>query len=173
MVDSKQTRRSAPRARGDAQARLRKDLVELLRGGAAHVGWEKAFAGIPPRLRVASPAPGHHTLWELLEHMRLAQEDILRYTQDPGWVSPKWPEGYWPKRQPTDAQWKASLAAFRRDLADVVALVEDPSHDLLALIPHGEGRSYLREVLLVADHNAHHLGQVLSARRLLGDWRDR
>lgn len=171
MAEAMKKRRTTRAAGADGQARLRKDLVELLRGGGAHVRWEKAFAGVPPALRTASPGPGHHTLWELLEHMRLAQEDILRYTLDPGWVSPKWPEGYWPKAQPTDGQWKASLAAFRSDLAQIVALVEDTSLDLLGLIPHGEGRSYLREVLLVADHNAHHLGQVVSARRLLGNWK--
>jgi uncharacterized damage-inducible protein DinB len=153
------------------EERLRRQVVELLRGGGAHATWDEALDGLPPAHRAAEPRRGLHTIWQLVEHARIAQEDILRYTLDPGWVSPKWPEGYWPKEQPTDAQWKASLAAFRRDLAEVVALVEDPSRDLLALIPHGEGRSYLREVLLVADHNAHHLGQVLSARRLLGDWR--
>ncbi len=156
-------------AAGDA--RLRRDVVEVLEGGHAHVGWEKAFASIPGALRAAPPGPGLHTLWELLEHMRLAQEDILRYTLDPSWVSPKWPQGYWPKAAPTEARWKASLKAFGSDLAEVVALVEDTSRDLTALIPHGEGRSYLRQVLLVADHNAHHLGQVVSARRLLGNWK--
>ncbi len=171
MAQSKKKSRPAAPARGDGQAQLRKELVELLRGGHAHVGCEKAFAGIPPEHRTASPGPSHHSLWELLEHMRLAQEDILRYALDPRWKSPKWPEGYWPKAQPTGAQWKASLAAFHGDLHAEVALVEDRSRDLLALLPHGEGRSSLRQVLLVADHNAHHQGQVVSARRLLGNWK--
>jgi uncharacterized damage-inducible protein DinB len=152
--------------------RLRKDVVDLLRGGAAHVRWEQALAGLPPAHRAAPPRRGLHTIWELLEHVRIAQEDILRYATEPGWKSPPWPAGYWPSvKQPTAKQWKASLAAFRRDLDAVVAMVLDPAVDLSAVIPHGEGgHTYLREALLVADHNAHHLGQVVLARRLLGDW---
>ncbi len=103
--------------------------------------------------------------------MRIAQEDILRYTLAPGWRSPKWPEGYWPRtKRPTPAEWKASVAGFGRDLDEVIALARDPKRDLTARIPHGEGRSYLRQVLLVADHNAYHLAQIVTARRLLGDW---
>jgi uncharacterized damage-inducible protein DinB len=152
---------------------LRSDVVELLRGGSAHVPWEQALAGLAPAHRAASPGRGLHTVWELVEHMRLAQEDILRYALEPGWRSPAWPSGYWPSvKQPTAKQWKASLAAFRRDLEAVVAMVLDPKVDLTAALPHGEGgHTYLREVLLVADHNAHHLGQVVVARRLLGDWK--
>ena len=153
------------------ELQLRDDLVELLKGGSAHLTWNQAFDGLRPKNRAASPAPGLHTIWQLLEHMRIAQEDILRYTLEPGWRSPKWPDGYWPSlARPTAAQWRASLEGFARDLEQVVALVRDPARDLSARIPHGEGHSYLREVLLVADHNAHHLGQVVTARRLLGDW---
>jgi uncharacterized damage-inducible protein DinB len=153
--------------------RLRNDVVELLRGGSAHATWERALAGLAPAHRAASPGRGLHTIWQLVEHMRIAQEDILRYALEPGWKSPKWPAGYWPSvKQPTGTQWKASLDAFRRDLEAVVAMVLDPAVDLTAAIPHGErGHTYLREALLVADHNAHHLGQVIQARRLLGDWR--
>lgn len=150
---------------------LRKDVVELLRGGSAHVTWEQALAGLAPAHRAASPGRGLHTIWEVVEHVRIAQEDILRYALEPGWKSPDWPAGYWPSvSQPSGRQWKASLAAFRRDLAAVVAMVLDPALDLTAVIPHGEGgHTYLREALLVADHNAHHLGQVIAARRRLGD----
>ena len=153
--------------------RLRSDVVELLRGGKAHVTCEQALAGLAPAHRAARPGRGLHTIWQLVEHMRIAQEDILRYALEPGWQSPKWPAGHWPSvKQPTAKQWKASLAAFRRDLEAVVAMVLDPAVDLTGLIPHGEGsHSYLREALLVAGHNAHHLGQVIVARRLLGDWK--
>jgi uncharacterized damage-inducible protein DinB len=152
--------------------RLRADLVELLEGGSAHLRWERALQGLAPELRAASAGPGLRTIWELFEHMRIAQEDILRYTRDPGWKSPEWPEGYWPSvRKPTDAQWRRSVAGFRRDLSDVIALVRDRKVDLTARIPHGEGRTALREVLLVADHNAYHLGQIVQARRRLGAWK--
>ena len=152
---------------------LREDVVELLRGGSAHVTWERALAGLAPARRAASPGRGLHTIWRLVEHMRITQEDILRYALEPGWKSPQWPAGYWPSvKAPTGKQWKASLAAFGRDLEAVVAMVLDPALDLTAVIPHGEGgHTYLREALLVADHNAHHLGQVIEARRRLGDWK--
>jgi uncharacterized damage-inducible protein DinB len=153
-------------------AGLRKQLVELLEGGHAHVPWRKALAGVAQRDRAASPGPGQHTLWELLEHLRIAQEDILRYTLSARWRSPRWPDGYWPRtKRPTAAQWRASVAAFGRDLGEVVALARDPARDLTARIPHGEGRTYLRQLLLVADHNAYHLGQFVATRRLLGNWK--
>ena len=103
--------------------------------------------------------------------MRLAQEDILRYTLDPAWKSPAWPEGYWPAQpDPRDDEWNASVSVFEADLQHVVALTRDASRDLTAAIPHGEGRTYLRQILLVADHNAYHLGQIVQTRKLLGAW---
>lgn len=153
-------------------SRLRRDLVELLEGRGAHVDARTAFADLAPELRGARPIADGHTIWEILEHLRIAQEDILRYTLDAGWTSPSWPEGYWPEADsPTEEEWDRSLAAFSRELEEVVALVKDPATDLTAEIPHGEGRSYLREVLLVADHNAYHVGQVVEIRRLLGAWK--
>ena len=152
--------------------RLRKDLVELLKGGSAHLTWEQALKGLPSKLRGASPGRGLHTIWELFEHLRIAQEDILRYTQDTRWKSPEWPTGYWPSaRKPTEAGWRKSVAGFRRDLEETIALVLDQRVDLTAGLPGGEGRTALREVLLIADHNAHHLGQIVTARRLLGAWK--
>jgi hypothetical protein len=110
-----------------------------------------------------------------LEHMRIAQEDILRYTLDAAWQSPEWPGGYWPPPAPadriTDEMWEASVKAFFSDLEEVIKLVSDPDIDLTASIPHGDGKTYLREVLLVADHNAYHLGQIVQTRKLLGDWK--
>jgi uncharacterized damage-inducible protein DinB len=153
-------------------SRLRKDLVELLSGHGAHVGVDAAFADLAPEHRAARLSEDGHTIWELLEHLRIAQEDILRYTLEPGWKSPEWPDGYWPEVEaPTEEQWQGSLAAFRRDLEAVATLVRDPARDPTAEIPHGEGRSYLREVLLVADHNAYHAGQVVEIRRSVGAWK--
>lgn len=151
---------------------LRQNLIELLRGGHAHVTPKQALDGLDPALRNARAANGLHSVWEELEHLRIAQEDILRYTLDASWVSPDFPEGYWPKEagELTEEAWTASVAAFFADLEAVVKLVEDQSLDLTAEIPHGEGRTYLREVLLVADHNAYHLGQIVQTRKALGDW---
>jgi uncharacterized damage-inducible protein DinB len=109
-------------------------------------------------------------VWEELEHLRLAQEDILRYTLDQGWVSPEWPQGYWPRQDPTDEAWAASRSRVQADLEELLALVRDPQRDLTARLPKGEGRTYLRQVLLVADHNAYHLGQIVQTRKLLGAW---
>jgi hypothetical protein len=115
-----------------------------------------------------------HSVWELLEHMRLAQEDIVEYTLDPGWVSPPFPEGYWPdtsKRVSVKA-WDESVSGFLTGLRKVIKLVRNPRIDLTAKIPHGEGRTYLRQALLVADHNAYHLGQIVDVRKALGDWKE-
>lgn len=153
-------------------AALRENLIELLRGGSAHLTPEQVFAHLPPELRTRRPPGGLHSIWELLEHMRIAQEDILRYTLDPSWVSPPFPEGYWPANPdslPDDA-WEKSLTQFQSDLQEVIALVQNPEVDLTAEIPHGEGRTYLREILLVADHNAYHLGQIVDVRKALGAW---
>ena len=152
--------------------RLRKDLIELLKGGHAHASAERIIQGISHRARQTRPSAGSHTIWELLEHARLAQEDILRYTLDPDWVSPKFPEGYWPgdSKPPTESDWDNSVANFLRDLGDVIKIVEDDRIDLTAVIPHTEGHTYLREILLVTDHNSYHLGQIAQIRKELGDW---
>src|SRR5215211_3279146 len=151
---------------------LRENLVELLRSGHAHVAPEKALADIEPRLRNVRPAEGLHSVWEELEHIRIAQEDILRYTLDAYWRSPEWPSGYWPQETANliDATWAASVSRFFADLEEVIRLAEDESVDLTAKIPHGEGRTYLRQVLLIADHNAYHFGQIVQTRKALGNW---
>ncbi len=155
------------------EKRLRRQIVDLVRGGGAHLTWDQALDGLRPANRAKVPRPGLHSVWQLVEHIRIAQEDILRYALEPGWKSPKWPDGYWPVvKEPTPQEWKASLASFRRDLEAVVEMVLDPAVDLSTVIPHGEGgHTYLREALLVADHNAYHLAQVVDARRLLRDWK--
>ncbi|HEY1866195.1 MAG TPA: DinB family protein [Candidatus Acidoferrales bacterium] len=151
---------------------LRKQLVDLLRGGNAHVDFEKAIAGLPAKLRGARVPSLPYSAWGLLEHLRLAQWDILEFVRNPKHVSPKWPEGYWPKDDaPADsAAWNASVAAFRRDLNALQALVKNPATNLSAAIPHGDGQTILREALLAADHNAYHLGEMVALRRLLGAW---
>ena len=153
---------------------LRKHLLELLDGGSAHLDFDKAVAGLPPKLRGAKPAGAPHSPWELLEHLRIAQWDILEFSRNPKHTSPEWPKGYWPATEaPADAKaWEKSLKAFRADLAALKELVANRSTDLYARIPHGEGQTILREALLVADHNAYHLGQLVLLRRLLGAWKD-
>ena len=151
---------------------LRENLVELLRGGHAHTTAEKALAGVKPELRNKRPAEGLHSVWEELEHLRIAQEDILLYTIDESWKSPEFPAGYWPAKveSVTDEMWSASVKDFFDDLEELVRLAENTGIDLTAKIPHGEGRTYLRQILLTADHNAYHLGQLVQTRKALGDW---
>ena len=150
---------------------LRDELVKLLTEEQGHVQFEGVLKGVAPGNRHRR-APGlDHTVWELLEHLRIAQEDILRYTLDPAWPELQFPRDYWPTDGPQDdAAWDASIAAFRRDRDEVVALVRDAGRDLTAKVPHGDFRTYLRQVLLVADHNAYHLAQIVQVRRALGDW---
>jgi hypothetical protein len=157
----------------DAQNRsLRQHLLYLLQGGGAHVKFDDVIAGIPPKLRGQKPAGLPHSLWMLLEHMRIAQWDILEFSRNPKHISPKWPEGHWPRTEapPSPAAWNASIKKFRQDLKATQNLLNNPKTDLFARIPWGDGQTILREALLVADHNAYHLGQMLDARRLLGAW---
>ena len=151
---------------------LREHLVNLLSGRGAHVDWKVSFSGIPPKMRGVRPKGVPYSLWELLEHMRIAQWDILEFSRDAKHVSPEWPKGYWPGTPaPANAKaWDKSIKLFSRDLAAMKKLVANPKTNLFARIPHGTGQTVLREVLLVADHNSYHLGQVLTVRRLLGIW---
>jgi hypothetical protein len=151
---------------------LREHLLELLGGGHAHLDFEKAIAGLPVALRGARPPGLPHTPWRLVEHMRIAQWDILRFSVDPAHVSPEFPDGYWPAGDaPPDANaWDRSVAAFRADLQAMKDLVSKPDTELFKPIQHGQGQTILREALLIADHNAYHLGQLVTVRRLLGAW---
>jgi DinB family protein len=151
---------------------LRDHLLYLLQSGGAHAGFDNVIAGLPPDLR-GEKAPGlPHTVWQLLEHLRIAQWDILEFSRSREHASPEWPEGYWPATAaPPDAEaWDQSVESFRRDLKAMQELVDDPATDLYAKIPWGEGQTILREALLVADHNAYHLGQIVSVRQALGAW---
>jgi hypothetical protein len=157
----------------DSLRPLREHLVWLLDGGNAHTDVEAAVADLSPKFYGAKPPNVPYSPWRLLEHMRIAQWDILEFCRNSRHVSPAWPDGYWPAGDapPDEAAWKHSLDQFRADLAAMRDLVNDPATDLLKPIPHGEGQTLLREALLVADHNAYHLGQFVVVRRALGAWK--
>jgi hypothetical protein len=151
---------------------VREHLLNLLRGRGAHLDPQAVIADFPEDLRGARPPGLDRTPWQLLEHLRIAQWDILEFSRDPDHLSPTFPEGYWPEFEtPSDAgAWERSVESFGRDLEQMQELVGDPQIDLLTPIPHGQGQTVLREALLVADHNAYHLGQLVILRRLLGAW---
>jgi hypothetical protein len=151
---------------------LRKHILDLLSSSHAHADFDAAVAGFPIRGAGEKPAEAGHSAWELLEHLRLAQWDILEFSRNPKHVSPEWPSGYWPPAPapPDAAAWRQSVQSFRKDLKAMQKLVADPATDLFAPIPHGDGQTILREALLVADHNAYHIGQLVLLRKLLGVW---
>ena len=161
------------RAAAGADDALRAHLRRLLDWQDAHAGFDAAVDGVPPRLRGVRPEGSAHSPWELLEHLRLTQADILDFCRNPAYAERTWPDDYWPRgpAPPTPAAWDESVAAFRRDRAALQQLAADTSLDLFATIPHGTGQTYLRELLLVADHNAYHLGQLVAVRRQLGAWK--
>jgi hypothetical protein len=152
---------------------VREQVISLLRGGHAHITFEDAVKNIAPEFRGVKPKGAEHTGWELLEHMRICQWDILEFSRDPKHVSPDWPKGYWPKTEkpPSDAAWKKSIDSINKDREAMIQLVSDPKTDLYTKIPHGTGQNILREALLIADHNAYHLGQLVLLQRLLGAWK--
>jgi hypothetical protein len=151
---------------------VRKQVVYLLGDGGAHVDFETAIARFPAKLRGARITGAPHTAWQLLEHLRIAQWDILEFSRNPAHVSPKFPEGYWPRTDapPSMRAWNESVRAFQRDLRAMIRLASNPKTDLFARIPHGDGQTILREALLVADHNAYHIGQLILLRKLLDAW---
>jgi len=153
---------------------VREELIWLLEGGHAHTKFDDVVADFPKGLVGKRPEGVPYSAWELLEHLRLAQEDILRFSQSADWVSPGWPKGYWPAKPapPHDGDWNQSIRAIHKDLAEFVALIRDPAQDLHKKFPWGSGQTLMREALLVADHNSYHLGQLVLVRRLLGAWRD-
>ena len=151
---------------------IRDHILKLLKGRQGHVDFETVLANLPRESQGKKPEGAPHTPWQLLEHMRIAQGDILEFSRDPEHVSPKFPEGYWPSSEapPDEGAWQKSMTSFADDLQAMADLVADPSTDLYARIPHGSGQTILRNALLVADHNAYHLGQLVLLRRLLGVW---
>jgi len=152
--------------------RLREHVVNSLQGGQAFVPIEKAINNVSPAVRNKKPNENLHSIWEELEHIRIAQEDILQYVINPEWQSPKWPEGYWPKLNInlSDKQWEKTYNGFINDLNKVIELVNNPKIDLLAIIPHTTAHTYLREFSIIVEHNAYHLGKIVDIRKALGDW---
>ena len=151
---------------------LRQNLEYLISGGGAHAKFDDAIKNFPPDLRGTKPEGFPHSAWMLLEHMRIAQWDILEFSRDRKHKSPNWPQGYWPKTAvpPSTTAWNKSIQQFRADQQALIDLVANPKTDLFAKIPWGDGQTILREALLVADHNAYHLAQIVDVRRLLGAW---
>ena len=153
----------------DESAILRKQLLDAIRGHQAHIEFSAAVKDFPPELQGKKPAGAPHSAWQLLEHLRIAQSDILEFSRNPKHESPNWPEGYWPTSEaPPNAQdWTQSVASFEHDRKELMALVEDPQLDLFQRFPHGQGQTLLREALLVASHNSYHLGQLVFLKKML------
>lgn len=152
---------------------LRERLVRSLRGGQAFVSYEKALSGVNPKLINARTNGALHSVYEELEHMRIAQNDLLYYCFDEGWEPRPWPEGFWPKpgHEATWEDWEEALRGFMGDLERAVELVEDPEIDLLSVIPGSANEfTYLREITIIIEHNAYHLGKIADIRKALGDW---
>jgi hypothetical protein len=154
------------------EVEIRKELRALLEGGNAHLTFEDAIRELPAELRGRRPQGLPYSPWELLEHIRITQHDILEFIRDPNYESPPWPEGYWPKTPAPakDKDWNQSIKAFQVERQAILKLVGDPAIDLVEPFPHGSGQTLMREALLAADHTAYHLGQMIAVRRLLGNW---
>jgi hypothetical protein len=152
---------------------LRQHLVKLLKGGDAHATFEHATQNFPAELQGKRPEGAEHSAWEVLEHLRIAQWDILDFSRNPEYKEREWPKEYWPETQapPSASAWAKSVKTFQTDLQEMCDLVADEKTDLFAKIPHGSGQTILREALVVADHNAYHLGEMVLLRRMLGNWK--
>ena len=155
--------------KSDESVQLRQQLVDAIRGHQAHLDFDAAVDGFPANLRGVKPIGAPHTAWQVLEHIRIAQHDILAFSRDAKHKSPKWPEGYWPSTEapPSAAAWDKSVAAVRHDGLAFNALVQDLSTDLFKRFAHGDGQTLLREALLLASHNSYHLGQLVYLRKML------
>jgi hypothetical protein len=156
----------------DSNKLVREQLRELLEGGNAHMTFDEAVANFP-REHMNSKAPNvPYTPWHLLEHIRLAQWDILEFIRNPHYVSSPWPEGFWPAEdaQADEVAWEKTIASLQADLQSLLEMVADPAVDLYAPIPHGDGQSILREILVVSDHNAYHIGEFAMLRQVMGTW---
>lgn len=152
---------------------LRDQLAKSLKGGQAFVPYEKALEGIKPENRGKKTNEHLHTIYQELEHMRIAQQDLLYYAILDKWESPPWPEGFWPKPdvEVTEEMWKKSVDGFFSDQEKAVELVNNEDIDLLSIIPGSDEYTYLREIVIIIEHNAYHLGKILDIRKSLGDWK--
>jgi len=151
---------------------LRKELVAQLKGGNAHAPLEKVVGGFPEKLRHITPAGLPYSAWQLLEHMRLAQADMLKFCTNPDYKAPQWPDDYWPKSPtpPSARSWNASVQAIQSDCAKFIKVILNVKADLFAPLPWGDGQTLLHETCLIIDHNAYHLGEIVALRRVLGIW---
>ena len=154
---------------------LRDQLSRLLAWEDAHVGFDNAVDGIPAELRGTRPSNLPYSPWQLIEHLRITQHDILEFCRNPNYKELKWPDHYWPASDapPSAKAWDESARLFRKDRKALQQLAADPAVDLTARIPHGDGQTYLRELILAADHAAYHLGELIVVRRLLGIWKSK
>lgn len=152
---------------------LREHLARSLRGGQAFVSYKKALEGVKPELRGVRPNPAIHSIYEELEHMRRAQMDLINYALDSDWEPPDWPEGYWPERIEAvpDDVWDATVKGFFKDMEKAVKLVNNPKIDVLGVVAGATEYTYLREIMIVIEHNAYHLGKILDIRKALGNWK--
>ena len=153
-------------------AALREQLARFQDWREAHADYDAAVADLPPALRGKAPDGLPYSAWQLIEHMRLTQADILEFCRNPKYKEGHWPDDYWPRTPapPDAAAWEASVAAFHDDRKAMQQLIRDPQYDPFAKVPAGSGQTFLREFLLVADHTAYHVGQLIAVRRLLGAW---
>ena len=151
---------------------LRNHLISLISAEQAHINLEGALKGLKKENRIKQPSKNVHSIWEEVEHIRISQEDILYYIVNPNWVSPEWPEKYWPIKSTlvSDDIWQVSIDKIFSTQEELIQIIKDESIDLTGIIPHTKSHTYLREILLAADHNAYHLGQIVIIRKLLGDW---
>lgn len=154
------------------QSRIRELLLEQLTGKNAHVDFETAIDNLTMEEAGAKPENFPYTIWELVEHIRIAQHDIVAFSQDPDYESPSWPDGYWPDshKPKNKEEWEKTLKAIKRDHKKMVTIIENQENDLLAPIPHGDGQTLFREAMLIVDHNAYHIGQIVLARRAMDIW---
>jgi hypothetical protein len=155
------------------QQNFREQLLNYLTGRHAHASFDDALNGFPIKLINTKPANSPYTFWELLEHIRRTQNDIVDFIQNPNYKDKSWPQDYWPaKNKKADKKaWDKSVAGFKKDFAALVKIVKNPKTDLLAKIPHGQGQTIFREAILVIDHNAYHIGEFILMRRMMGIWK--
>jgi hypothetical protein len=157
----------------DADRVVREQLLFLLLGGNAHMTFDQAVADFPMERINSLPPNVSYTPWHLLEHIRIAQWDILEFSRDPDHVSPRWPEGYWPPpdEQADEVKWEKTISDIRADLRALQDMVEDSGTDLYVPLRHAPGYTMLREIMLVADHNAYHIGEFAVLRQTMDTWR--
>jgi DinB superfamily len=152
---------------------LSEQLINLLSKEQAHISLENSLKGLKPENRARKPKPGLHSVWDELEHIRISQEDILQYTINPDWVSPSWPDNHWPgeTNKVSDEEWKKSVDACISDRDKLVKIIKDKGDKITSIIPHTKSHTYLREVLIAAQHNSYHIAQIVLIRKMLGDWK--